>query len=59
MGDIALCKGIDCPRKDICLRHTQPPRAKWQAWIIQQVSVPDTSVCKFFISNENKLDTNP
>ena len=52
MKDIVLCKGLDCPRKLQCTRHTQTPRPKFQAYIIQQVSVPDPSKCRFFIDNE-------
>lgn len=57
MADISLCKGTNCPRKESCLRFTQPPKDKWQAWMIMSVSIPDPNVCRFFISNENNLDT--
>lgn len=55
MKDIVLCKGIDCPRKLQCRRHIQAPRPKFQAYIIQQVSVPNPSKeCRWLIDNMEK-----
>lgn len=52
--DISKCHGVNCPKRDSCLRFTAEARPKWQAYIIQQVSVPFPESCKFFWSNEEK-----
>lgn len=52
MADISLCKGTDCPRKEQCLRFTQPPLPKYQAYLIMCVSVPNPAKeCRFFWDN--------
>lgn len=59
MSDYSKCHGVKCGKRDSCIRYTSEARPKWQAYIIQQVSVPDTSKCRFFINNEEKSDVGP
>lgn len=58
MSDYSKCYGVSCDKRNSCIRYTSEARPKWQAYIIQQVSVPDTSKCRFFISNEEKENGN-
>lgn len=53
MSVYSKCAGTDCARKSLCLRFTVPPLTKYQPWLVQIVSVPDTSKCRFFLSNED------
>ena len=54
MSVYSKCLGTDCLKRDSCLRFTVPPLAKYQPWLVQIVSVPDTSKCKYFIDNGEK-----
>lgn len=54
MSVYSKCLGTDCARKSLCLRFTVPTLAKYQPWLVQIVSVPDTKVCKFFLDNTEK-----
>lgn len=51
---ISKCTGTACEKASKCLRYTIEALPKYQPWIVQQVSVPDTTKCRFFISNEEK-----
>lgn len=53
MKDIVLCRGTDCKRKESCVRFTQPPKAKHQAYLLMSVSIKDIDNCKFFIKGED------
>lgn len=46
--DIAKCKGIDCARRDTCIRFTMPERPKYQNWIFMLVAIKDTNTCRFY-----------
>ena len=54
MSVYSKCQGTDCLKRDSCLRFTVPPLVKYQPWLVQIVSVPDTKACKFFIDNGEK-----
>lgn len=32
MADITMCKGVGCPVKEKCYRHTAPESELWQSW---------------------------
>lgn len=54
MSVYSKCPGTDCLKRGSCLRFTVPALAKYQPWLVQIVSVPDTKVCKWFIDNSEK-----
>ena len=46
-ADFARCRGINCPKKKTCLRHTSPPHGKGhrQVWIM----VPNPRECTHYV----------
>ena len=55
MSVYSKCRGTDCTKRDSCLRYTVQALPKYQPWLVQIVSVPDTNKCRFYI--EKSLDT--
>ena len=58
MADIAMCKGIDCPMKDDCYRHTAPEADTYQSWFME-VPIKKKEVdgeikyeCEYFWNNK-------
>ena len=49
-SDICMCKGINCPLKDKCLRYNAKP-SKLQTYFIE--SQYQNGECKYFVSCKN------
>lgn len=52
MSDLSKCYGVGCDKRETCRRYTDEAKVKWQPYLIQQVSVPDPKLCRFYVSNE-------
>lgn len=53
MPDIAMCKGLDCPIKAQCFRHTGKPMDKWQSYVDSFYDTSEGS-CEYFRDNSPK-----
>lgn len=53
MPDICMCKGLKCPRKKTCYRHTAPPTPHWQSYFVTPPFKEDGS-CEHYCSNAFK-----
>ena len=46
--DIIKCHGDGCKKRELCLRFTTPPKAKWQAYFLIGVNIKNVDECQFF-----------
>ena len=56
MSCYSKCAGTNCPRKELCYRYLVDAAPRHQPWLCMEVSVKDVNACKFFISNEEKVN---
>ena len=48
MADVSCCTGTECPKKNVCYRHTAPTNDFWQSYFVEAPLDKDTKVCAYF-----------
>ena len=55
MPDISMCKGINCPLRIRCYRHTAP-QSKYQSWIGEVPYDHKLNSCDYYVPNTKEVD---
>lgn len=54
MADICMCRGIECPTKNSCYRHTAPVNPEWQSYFTEEPYDKEKQECEYYWDNKNR-----